>query len=266
MSTKPSLLAFFLCFQAAFCFSINRYQVGDTLFVWATSGLTLRTEADFKGKKLEVVPFGSPIICQGEKFGESDQTIEAVAPFHIGERYEKSPALKLHGQFLKVKFEGKEGYIFDAYLGAFPTPKIISWLENSDKSKVPVYESMEDWLSSNFGLVSKKVKELPFDEHKTTIIVYGNGIVIKYDGSIKGGTSSTIFPNLSLEEGYLIYNIFNGHESEVKRSLAKPDPMYDGLSFSFSEDGFYFFSGVCSFGIKFIKEVGMVILTSECSC
>ncbi len=266
MSTKPSLLAFLLCFQAVFCFSINRYQVGDTLFVWATSGLTLRAEADFDGKKLEVVPFGSSMICQGEKFGESDQTIEAVRPFHIGEMYEKSPALKLRGQFLKVKFQGREGFLFDAYLGAFPTPKIANWLEYGDKSKVPEFEPMADWLASNFGLVSKNVKELPFDGYRTTIIIYGNGIIEKHDGSMKGGTSSIIYPSLSLEEGYLIYNVFNGHESEVKRSLANPDPMYDGLTFSFSEDCFSFFKRACTFSIKFLKEVGMVIFTSECSC
>ncbi len=264
---KNALASIFaLLHFASPAFSINRYQIGDTLWVWATSGLVLREQAEFSGKRLDLVPFGTAVVCLGAKSWESIETIEAAPAFEYGSSHEKSSALKLRGQFLKITFNGKEGFVFDAYLSRLSTPKNVGWVEYSDKSKRLEIRS-SDWQKESFGVASFSERKYPqpTDSYEVTT-VYKNGIVLHSEGDMKGGVGAMIFPDFSLEEAYLYLNLTWHIEDNLKRTA---DPKSNRLDIPYyfikSEKGFEFGMGMCGATIKYLDDARIAILTTSCS-
>ena len=76
---------------------INEMEVGGDLYVLAVSGLNLRESPDLNGKVVAKVPFGQKV-----KFLE-----DTGQELTVG---------NLSGHWTKVQYQGKVGYLFDAYL------------------------------------------------------------------------------------------------------------------------------------------------------
>lgn len=75
----------------------------ETLNVMAFSGLKIRTAPNIHGEVLKVIPFGQ-VIQVLERSGPS-QTIE-----------------RIEGQWIKIKYQGTEGFVFDGFLSNLPLP------------------------------------------------------------------------------------------------------------------------------------------------
>jgi hypothetical protein len=82
----------------------SRYKFGDTLYVYARSGLVLRDKPDVAGKKLATLEVTDPVIV-------TDQT-----PFKQSFQTKESCGLEINGFWVKVSHKGKEGYAFDGFL------------------------------------------------------------------------------------------------------------------------------------------------------
>jgi hypothetical protein len=105
----------------------------DPLKVIAFSGLKLRTSPDMNGKVLKVIPFGEKVFLK--------------------ERQNKSLTVEwLEGQWALVEFEGKSGYVLDAFLTSLPIPMNDYELSQSDAD---ISFPLLSWVEHNFKLIAK---------------------------------------------------------------------------------------------------------------
>lgn len=179
--------------------AIRYYHEGDTLYVWAQSGLILRDEPGFDSKKIEALSFGTMVVTKRRK--EMDTLIVSVAAIppctYEGQNY---PGYKISGQWVEITANGKKGYVFDGYLSKYP-PANAKEMSDSD---------LDSYLARVFGLASQ-VKDRGRDQYVTKFACnfYKNGA----SGQSRAIGSSVaeatyILPELSLEEGYLIASRF----------------------------------------------------------
>lgn len=79
------------------------YAFGDTLYVFALSGLRLRA---FDGSVAGLIPYGSQIIVEGYRVNERQDTIENIP-----------------GYWPQTTWKGVRGYVFDGFLSWLPPPE-----------------------------------------------------------------------------------------------------------------------------------------------
>jgi hypothetical protein len=84
-------------------FAIGRYNIGDTLQVFALSGIRLRDKPG--GTVLTTIPYGSQVVTLERMPGDREETVDGIV-----------------GNWVSVSFKGKKGYVFDGYLSILPAP------------------------------------------------------------------------------------------------------------------------------------------------
>lgn len=260
---KHFVFAFFVLFTGIHPVSaIQQYREGDTLFVWAKSGLTLRAAPDFKAEKIITLPYGTVVKTHFDKYRDkniAEIEIAVVQPYRLeGKNY---PGYKITGLWVQVTAKGKTGYVFDGYLSKYP-PVLAGKGGNR--------EYWDDYLLRAFGK-SCTSKDTTQYRHvpKYDIVFYKNG-ASRQSRSVSDGLSSHthILPELSLEEGFLLANYFYDLEKNSNRPT-KADDVDDSpyllrestphlLNFK-SESGF-------SGKIKIGCVNGVVVITTFFSC
>lgn len=248
---------------------ITGYSQSDTLYVWAMSGLALRETPDLKGNKLDAVPYGAIVVAQDWKFfnDENKIQVEATPGYKSGET--TSPPVILQGRFAHVLFQGKKGYVFDGYLSRFPPPQ-YKICEIGEHKNWRCFETMDDYGAREFGLKSQKIVREAGGMYGTMKSVFGNGMVIDrwFD---KGEIGRIILPDLSLEEGFLFFSLFENYEQKVRRPSSDPLDypwQYSGKSGSLMTNSvtMRFDDAACGFTIRWLPVEQTVIITYECSC
>ena len=102
---------------------VDHYKVGDTLYVWAPSGLNIRTQPGISASKLGRLELGTRVIVDAISDQKYDiLTISAT---------EKEPSYMLTGTWIKVKSDNLEEFLIDIYLLRFPPP--------SKEMKIPAF-------------------------------------------------------------------------------------------------------------------------------
>ena len=214
------LFAFFAGLHSAN--AIEQYREGDTLFVWAKSGLVLRATDDFKSEKIATLPFGTAVKTHSYKYRDEDISeieVVVVQPYNFnGKKY---PGYKIPGQWVKVTAQGKTGYVFDGYLSKYPPPP--TKLEPGERGE------WHEYLSKVFGIAGISKKEAGEDKNSPghDLVFYKNGA--SYQRRYAGESASAItyiLPQLSLEEGFLLANYFEDLEKNSNRP-AKTDDVDD---------------------------------------
>lgn len=88
-------IAWFLFLQSAQ--AIDYYGIGDTLFVWAQSGLTLRVTASQQAEKLAVLPYGTAVIVQENSYSDrQEMSVAEIKPLKSGDKNFPGYTLKGH--------------------------------------------------------------------------------------------------------------------------------------------------------------------------
>lgn len=225
---KSALLLIALMTANVSAWSIDHYREGDTLFVWAKSGLNLRVEASNNGEKMLTIPYGSYLISKGSKtFLEKGDKEEAVL-FCTNFESKKKSAISLPGQWVEVVYNGNRGYLFDLYLSHHPAPELLK-REGSIKM-----ESLERYLLRVFGLN----KKLTSKEYKNTIVreIYYNRGYSVINWGHKCAESTYVLPNISLSE--ILIAISNGlfyndqNLVQIEKEEVKKDNTYLTLELS----------------------------------
>ena len=100
---------------------------GSNYHVMALSGLKMRDLPSLKGKKILTIPYNGEVelIDTGESYGEL--TIQELKDFYI------------KGEWVKVRYDGKEGFVFNGYLTQFPLPSDIKGV-HYDKGITAFYQ------------------------------------------------------------------------------------------------------------------------------
>lgn len=235
--------------------AIINYVPGDTLYVWAFSGLSLREQPDLNSSRLAVLPYGTVLVAQN--YSQDKQTsVTAVPSYKDGETM--YPAVVFHGDFAMVSYNGVTGYLFDGYLSKSPPLKYSIHSGNSR----PEFEPVVDWATRNFGLL-KESKNGTFVHGYTyyTTQIFGNGMVQDMRAE-KSGWTRLILPDFSMEEAFLLLNFET--QFQWRTETSKDDsPMHLNIE---NLKSIKLGSSGCSYHLLYLKEQETVIVTTSCSC
>ncbi|MFN0214137.1 MAG: SH3 domain-containing protein [Saprospiraceae bacterium] len=194
--------------------AIRSYNEGDTLYVWAQSGLVLREAPDLESNKITALQFGTIVVPQNYKVPNGIEiSVKAIAPCtYEGQNYS---GYNIPGNWVQVFANGKTGYVFDGYLSIYPPP-------NSQDRKE---RSIDNYLARVFGIASH-IMDMGTSQHvaKLDCDFYKNGASRQSRGAGDGLAKTTyMLPELSLEEGYLIANHFYKLEKNTNRIPTNPE-------------------------------------------
>lgn len=171
-------------------FSINSYQSGDTLFVWAYHGLNLRESPAASGTRRTTIPYGSSLVVLDSVRVKTFSTKEYHNQFQI------------KGYWSKVRFDTLEGWVFDGYLSRHPALRHFQ----RPKGRSPEPEEYMAYGKRAWGLRSFQQLDLKQDKPPTDtssrrdIYHFKNGAVYEIRrGRGNGGwiSESFRFPDLS---------------------------------------------------------------------
>ncbi|MCB0545040.1 MAG: hypothetical protein KDC70_16050 [Saprospiraceae bacterium] len=237
--------------------AIDQYQPGDTLYVWAGSGLVLRKSYTLNSAKLRSIPYGTMLIARNYA-GDKRTEVEAVPGFTANG--EKMPPVTLRGDFAQVIFRGDTGYVYDGYLSKMPALKRTV---NPSNSK-PECEYFTVWADRCFGLVAEHhTGSGQHGDYSTGRWVYANGMSLS-TWTEKSGEGRIILPDVSMEEAFLMFNYFNTYEWEIQHPSGEPDDFWYFKQVSRYE--WIFANGVCGFKVIYRPEERTAFLMDECSC
>jgi hypothetical protein len=240
--------------------SIDSYKLGDSLYVWALSGLTLRKQPAPDADKIAVLSYGALAIPLN--YTNVSLSTELIKPGHNPEG-KKTPAYTLKGRWVEVKTDQGQGFIFDGYLSVLPPFKANATYKNNGKSTTTPWENKYQYLERVFG-APVWAKNTQGESQHNSQYVYAGGIYHEYLESSVGLSSwkgTYIFPQVhSLEEGYLLCNLIFDLSNRNPSPSAKEYDVYKLVeiapgSLLFSSDG----ADVrinCSSGIVVISWVG----------
>ncbi len=178
----------------------SRFKEGETLNVWASSGLNMRDKPDAKAAKISTIPYGAKVVVQ--------PNIGLKIPFEV----EGFKGFIVKGYWLLVKYGNTEGFVFDGFLSRLPAPKpreqdigIETYLDaqigkvgNEYEIKVqnPEFDTVLRPTKSN-----EKYEKFDYFSFKQK---YKQGVLYDFRRGEGGFSMNIIFPNLILYEGYIL--------------------------------------------------------------
>ncbi|MBX7243583.1 MAG: SH3 domain-containing protein [Bacteroidia bacterium] len=189
----------------------ERYAAGDELNVLSLSGLNLRQTPDEKGTKIITIPYGSKVKVLSEKLREN--------PFQT----EECKGYSFTGHWVKISYNGKEGFIFDGYLSKMSAPPL----------------NQGDYIAGYLGKMLKlntekttKPKELEnvFEYH---LYEYSGGTTYELVAA-EGGASHTVsFPEntITMEEAFMLGTAFES------KNLGKKPCNFDAAKNTLTKSG-----------------------------
>ena len=217
IKTIINIFLIIVCTQTAS--GINWYQKGDSLFIWAESGLNLRSEKNVKSDILKTIPYGSKVITLEEKwFGERNDPNFSIELFGRIPTKENN-RFKLEGKWVKVKHGKEVGYVFDAFLSKFQALKEIHY-ENSFNNDEKYYEPITQFLKridKDLNFEEIKIKE--WEDLKIEKWTSKKGIIIQEISSIGRASTEIILTGFSKEEAFLIFNQIYNIEEVMKQRI-----------------------------------------------
>lgn len=168
MKKRYSLLFFFLLFLPS---------AYTQLYVAAPSGLSLREAPNKESKKLDLLPFGTMVTANYESIWSEE--IDGY-----------------HGHWFEVKYNGKQGYIFDGYT----LPLSVPIKDYNDP-----FTYLNDILGAPvlFDSVAPQNVDGSFSYYLYTAY-YKNGIIFSYAPGYEQHEYSLINLDMSLQQAYLL--------------------------------------------------------------
>ena len=182
--------------------SINSYQIGDTLFNWAKSGLNLREEMKLDSERKLKIKYGEIVIVLQSKDELYPENEKLTSVYEIWGKKQKN--VEYYGKWVKVNYKGTIGYVFDGFLSRLKPP-------NEGKKELylndPVKSGLKEYLKEEIGIV-KYSKKLPESNVGTEKIMYNYGIYLNNYTDESTSGFRLIIPETTFEEAFqLIYNL-----------------------------------------------------------
>lgn len=190
------LLLFCLDFQSVNANST--YDLGDTLHVWATSGLNMREGPGTDFPKMKKLEYGDKVQVIDDYLRSTPLSITVV------KKSKSTDAFVMKGHWVRVIIGTQEGYVFDGYLSRLP---VLKKRKTNNQDEIN-YESFLIHAKREFGIEyfeydSFEVKKLR-SHH-----IYKNGFERKI------GNEGSCF-DLKIELVDLLFNSVYGFEKNLK--------------------------------------------------
>ncbi len=196
------LILMLLCLDFQSVNANSTYDWGDTLYVWAKSGLNMREGpgTDFpKMKKLEY----------GEKVQVIDDYLRSTPlSLTILRKNKRHNQFKLKGHWVRVKIGSREGYVFDGYLSRLPAMEIRQTNDGH------VFEHFNEYAKREFGIDSTALNADSIKNYRERYI-YKNGMEWK-DPQSECYFASLDLGKISFNEAYLIFEKMTSFEDHAK--------------------------------------------------
>lgn len=201
-----------LAFTSPLLQTADAYQIGDTLYTWAPSGLNVRAEASASSSKVgKLQPGDRVVVLAKTDIPYSLTAIKSPKVYedeHLEDRGQKP--YQLNGSWVKVAGPGFTGYVIDMYLLAWkpPTPN-TSFQAYFEKQQGESITMDTIWQRDASGIRNLDL----YTYHGES----SEGIV--FEGfSGEGAIDESIgIPGMSLEEGFVFYNYFSALEDGLRR-------------------------------------------------
>lgn len=179
--TCAMLLTFFTANAA------DNYKIGDTLYVWAPSGLNVRTGPSTQDDKMGKLEMGDYVVVKnvtGRKYITNALSAGAID----GDPYQ------LVGQWIEVENDKYYGYLVDIYLLKFPyRDNLYDSLSESNKGEVSI-DTLSSW-SNGSGSLSYTLQ-----------YSFKDGSVYNTCSEGYFESNALILPNSTIEEAYIFIN------------------------------------------------------------
>jgi hypothetical protein len=240
MKTLISILCVCISFNSDLVASDN-YKIGDSLFVWASSGLNVRngpgTNFNIKSKLV----FGSKV--QIIKKTNKHFNIKGISKVNPNAYIKNTEPVIFKGNWVEIKTEsGLTGFVIDQYL--------IN-LKPFNKLKIKSFVLNLDYISYDTTNIRLLEHEGGLKEYKTKTVYNKNIVATSTFGGYTGEVVFT-FKNYSIEEVLIIFSsAFNNYEEYVVDKNWENE-----IDFSDYE--------MCYFTVR--KEGSTVIFSYGCSC
>jgi len=194
MKYLPFLFSLFV-FNAVY--SIDSYESNETLNVLTISGIRLRDKPE--GNVLQTISYGSKVVTLESKNYNYPKTVEGIK-----------------GSWVKVRFNGNVGYVFDGFLSSLPAPSLSDDLKSYLKREFKLLSSEMPLAFLRDNDLGPSGSNVIFFEWKNQQGAYSEHFY--YEG---GGEYLSI-PGVSIEEGYLLMRIIKRENiGHAKTELAK---------------------------------------------
>lgn len=249
---KQFLIIIMLSFAQATAYGINEYQLGDTLFVIARTGLNLRSDPGLKGKILTTIPYRHRLIMKEEKPPYPWLNTDSVQIFESHHWYkaknETTTPYWIKGKWAKVEYNGTEGYVFDGYL---------SKNEPLSKNENGGFESFEDYIRRNYTLEDSIQAEYDsYPDYRSTKLEFGSGCIIEYGTTTKTGWKRIFIYDFSIEEALLFLEYLNANKTRDDTILL--------ISADDKEGKYFFYGEISSVEVKVIGSLIAISYTFWC--
>ena len=153
MNKALTILIIFTFTQYSLSQSFN-YKQGDTLRIFALSGLKLRNEGNINSKVLSNIKFGEKVVII-DTFQFDSKKVQIIEEFS--------------GQWVKVKYDTLEGYTFDGFLSSLPMPKTnlkkinsrmkADGAQNDYDETTRIEWTLTDYINAEFYTIGKPIKK-----------------------------------------------------------------------------------------------------------
>ncbi len=226
--------------------AINHYFEGDTLYVWAEGGLIIRDTNSISGKRIAVIPYGDKIEVLGSTlYSLPSDSIKFIEPWQDAFQQQYT-GYYLKGRWVRIKFQGIYGYVFDGYLSHFPAPH---------RGEYGYYEHLTLYLERVFGELNQHYQT--GKEYELKEKYYGQGVSFKNIGT-KTAYVKIVFPNLSIQEVLVfIKNSKMASENDQPMLIeSHKTPFSETLKFKYYENGD---------GFLYLHEVGNTVILESIS-
>ncbi len=179
-------IAFLLISSISTITKATPFKPSEKLNVWLIDGVQLKVNPAEDSKTITTIAYGTSLNVIKLKSAAKTSTIDFKSNAF------KTP-YKLSGKWVKVEFNGKQGYVFGGYLSAMPVLR---------QDKQGHIETADEYLKRNFGVL-KIEKKTPKKGAQASTIYYKNGAEsteAKFDGCID---DTLYLKNITLNEAVL---------------------------------------------------------------
>ena len=243
---KKSILLFLLSFTIGSTWgqSIGSTTIGDTLYIWAKSGLNVRAQPSTKAKVLTTLPYGDSIQLKST-CGKSYHVMGIEQTETWLDSGKIDPVI-FKGCWVKIQTaEGVIGYTISQYL----LPLAPKSLFNINTEGINVAAIQVDTIYKHKDPVTQNAEDLSF----TTKTTFSNGISLIQKNSEIWGESTYTFPaNLTIDQ---VLIMFSSRWDNYKNCAVLRN---------WEEEIVITESEICELKVKKKNEV--VVLSISCSC
>ncbi len=206
------LFSLLLCLSGLYTLSAQTNQ-----YVWAPSGLTLRSAGHSGAEKIGVIPYGGEVELTGNYGDRIDLPVIKAFSVEIYDDEHQSQPWSMSDNYVEVNYQGESGWLFAGYLFYLPP------LGTSEPGL-----SIDDWLEKVAGppkkLFAPDGPQVNFREQAVYRYEYGIVRVDEY-GEGWGGSTWSI-PLGTLNDGYLLGEAFFGLSASLDKTRSPEEEDY----------------------------------------